>query len=748
MSHQNLFKKSNLELLPWNLTSKQSRRKLELADRNSISQVYCIKHKQGPFNKDSQLQKEHEKKSRGKCDIDNYSPRKHNKKYNDSKIVKRGKKSKTISDDEDNRTDSQKVYEFAQNNIIKLVRSFGDKNRVYAVIKTKNHFESLEIGAWESIQWLKSTYYSHCGDFFNDELYKNALSLITAHSINDKIKIEKIYIRSAFVDDTLFYDLCDDQHRLVKITKDGYSIIDSDVNTPIFRRKSNQVSQIIPKKNQKIKDPLEELVSLLRIQPIHKHLFKMHLACFFLESFPMPVMIVHGEQDSAKSTITSTVKRIIDPSPENRISFPKKADDFYISVYNRYVSNFDNISYFDQEASDNICKVITGTSYSKRELYQNSKEIILNVQSKIILNGITPNIEFPDLMRRSIFYETKFIPEKERLTEVEFNKKLGNLLPSVLDQIFNTLSESIKIYDVVNHEIKEKKNMSDFLIFGECASRILGYEKFSFVKTYKNNQESILLNAVDTWPIINILTDKLKDKQNGYEISIDDLHKDIMLNIDKTTIDTNYKHSKFPKTPSILSSQITKLNPVFRNLGCILTISKYNLRDGKHPRGRKILRYTSTQFQSKLESTKTASSASPASPNQKQAQNSTKSGEALKTSTSSASSVEINTSGKQPSQNMTTQAQKKNTDKARKSKASPKNDKFTPKNSIGEGDEVGEPVFEVCTVLDKNTHFKCNTCGSGWFEINETSRLSDEKLLDIHKKQGHKIEYSVRDDSS
>ena len=249
------------------------------------------------------------------------------------------------------------MYEFAQNNIIKLVRSYGDKNRVYGIIKVQNHYESLEIGAWESIQWLKSTYYSHSGNFYNDELYKNSLSLITAHSINDKIKIEKINIRSAFVDGELFYDLCDDEYRLVKVTKDGYSIVDSDINTPIFRRKSSQVSQIIPKNSPKIKDPLEELVTLLRIQPNQKQLFKMHLVCFFLESFSMPVMIVHGEQDSAKTTITGTVKRIVDPSPENKTSFPKKADDFYISVYNRYVSNFDNISYFDQEASDNNARL-------------------------------------------------------------------------------------------------------------------------------------------------------------------------------------------------------------------------------------------------------------------------------------------------------------------------------------------------------------------------------------------------------
>ena len=364
-------------------------------------------------------------------------------------------------------------------------------------------------------------------------------------------------------------------------------------------------------------------------------------------------------------------------------------------------------------------------------------------------------------MRRSIFYETKFIPEKERLTDSEFRKKLDSLLFSLLHQIFSTLSESIKIHGVVNDEIKEKKHMSDFLIFGECVSRVLGYEKSSFIQAYKNNQESVLLNAVDIWPIINILIEKLKDKPNNYEISINELHKEIILNHNNSIMDANYKHSKFPKTPSILSGQITKLNPVFRNLGYILEVYKYNFRDGKHPRGRRILRYTNTHIQSKLESTKTASSGSPASPKKKQAQNLSKSDEALKTSASPASPTKIISNDKLPCQNISSQAQKNNVDKASKSRGSSKNDKFTTKNSSGKADEAGEPVLGSCTVLEKKLEkitlktyskikkstksFYCKTCNFGNFiNLDSKSRISDKTLYEIHVTSNpkHKLEYS------
>ena len=321
--------------------------------------VYCMTHKQGPFNNNSELQKEHESNSKEKCNFVTYNPKKHNPDYEKTEI----KKNDT---DDEKTTNSRKVCDFANSKIVKLVRSYGDNNRVYALVKINSHFKTIELGTWESIQWIRSVYESETGEFFSDDLYKTALSVITSHAVTNEINIEKIYSRIAFVNHEIFYDLCNEKYELVKITKDGFSIVKIDQDTPLFRRKSSPLSQTIPKKSIS-KNPLEELCALLKIQQQSKQLFKIHLISLFLESYPIPIMVFHGEQGSAKSTTTSTIKRIVDPSPENLASMPKKIDDLNIHLYNRYLSNFDNISYFDQEVSDNLCRGITGHTHIKRE---------------------------------------------------------------------------------------------------------------------------------------------------------------------------------------------------------------------------------------------------------------------------------------------------------------------------------------------------------------------------------------------
>ena len=284
------------------------------------------------------------------------------------------------------------------------------------------------------------------------------LGVIIGKSITNQIPIEKINNRICFVNDEIFYNLCNDDYEIVKINKDGYSVIQNSLDNPLFRRKSNPLPQVKPLSNKsKHKNPLNELAEFLRIPLEYRQLFLIHLISFFFDKIPIPVMIFQGEAGSAKSTITSTVKKIVDPSPENSNSMPESIDDVNIHFFNRYLTNFDNISYFDNNMSDDICKAITGFTHNKRELYSDDGEIVLTIKARIILNGVTLNADQTDLISRSIFYESKHVPDNERLTERLFNKKIDSILPYIHDQIFNILSKVLQKYESLESEIINKK---------------------------------------------------------------------------------------------------------------------------------------------------------------------------------------------------------------------------------------------------------------------------------------------------
>ena len=108
--------------------------------------------------------------------------------------------------------------------------------------------------------------------------------------------------------------------------------------------------------------------------------------------------------------------------------------------------------------------------------------------------------------------------------------------------------------------------MADFTVIGECVSRELGYDKFSFIKIYSDNLSSYSLNTTESYPIINIIINIAQEKGTDFKIPVDELYKKI----------TTYAYEN------------NRLKDVFRNSGYEITSKRYNSRDGKYKRNTRI----------------------------------------------------------------------------------------------------------------------------------------------------------------
>ncbi len=559
------------------------------------SQIFCEVHNAGPFNSDSEQKIEHEKNSDSNCNWQQYNPYLHNPEYVQSKLKERKK-----DDDEDDDTVSEKLYQFAKARIKKLVTSDIDINDVYMLVKNNSHIESLNIDGSKTRHWLRYNYYKTTGDHYPDGQYDSALQLIKSQAIMSESNREQIYNRIAMPgNDTIYYDLADPKWQAVKITKDRVEIIPLDETCPIFARKQHQKEQFMPIFDGK-EDALGELTTLLRIMQKDKLIFKVHLIAFFLESCPIPIISITGEHGSIKTTIAKSVKQIVDPSGEGISSLPK-SDEIILHLYNRYVANFDNISEFKKEMSDILCRAITGEGQSKRALYTNSDEIIYSYRRKIILNGISPTLEQPDLRDRIIGYETEPLSQHERMTEEEYQKKFNVLLPHVLGQIFQILSKALSYYDNVKKELKNLERMADFTIFGECISRSLGSDPFVFTTNYQEHIDFNAIDVLESYPIIQLIQEMMREK-NEYENNMSSFYREIKLRAEDNSIDFKSKDVEFPKAANKIRGHIKKLTPNLRNLGFSIQITQYNKRDGKHTRGLHIIHIQKISEENALDS--------------------------------------------------------------------------------------------------------------------------------------------------
>lgn len=176
-------------------------------------------------------------------------------------------------------------------------------------------------------------------------------------------------------------------------------------------------------------------------------------ACFCFDK-PYPVLILHGEQGSAKSTTTKVLHQLVDPNKADLRQKPKENRDLMIAANNGYVVAYDNLSSLSPELSDALCRVATGGGFSTRELYSNDEETIINVKRPLILNGIEEAASRSDLLDRALIIECPRITEQQRKTEAEFENAFANehgrLLGALLDAVSCALRSCLKTHKGCN----------------------------------------------------------------------------------------------------------------------------------------------------------------------------------------------------------------------------------------------------------------------------------------------------------
>jgi len=137
----------------------------------------------------------------------------------------------------------------------------------------------------------------------------------------------------------------------------------------------------------------------------------------FRNGGPYPVIVLSGEQGTAKTTFAAILKALLDPNAAPLRALPREDRDLFIAASNGYVLAFDNLSHLSGWISDTLCRLATGGGFAVRQLYTDQDEILFNASRPVILNGIEDVVTRPDLADRAIFLTLEPIPEELRRPE-------------------------------------------------------------------------------------------------------------------------------------------------------------------------------------------------------------------------------------------------------------------------------------------------------------------------------------------
>ena len=152
---------------------------------------------------------------------------------------------------------------------------------------------------------------------------------------------------------------------------------------------------------------------------------------------PYAVLLVYGEQGSAKSTLVRVARSLIDPNEAPARREPKNGEDLIVAARNSLVVAFDNVSRLPLELSDDLARLATGAGFGARQLYTNLEEVIVHVARPITINGIEEVATRGDLLDRGLVLNLPRIQkyQDEDVFWRSFDEAHPGILGALLDAV-------------------------------------------------------------------------------------------------------------------------------------------------------------------------------------------------------------------------------------------------------------------------------------------------------------------------
>ncbi len=440
----------------------------------------------------------------------------------------------------------------------------------YATFEVGNHKETWALKSKGFREWLSRQYYLNERAAPSSQAMQDALGVLSAKANFDGDEIP-VFLRIAKHEGNIYLDLCNADWEVVEITSTGWNVIS---NSPVRFQRSKGMLPISSPEHVECATGVTELQSFLNVET--KDDFMLLLAWLvsaYNPDGPYLVLVLYGEQGSAKSTTVKLLRSLIDPHACPLRREPRNSDDLMVSARSNWTVVIDNMSHLPDGLSDDFCRLATGGGLSKRQHYSNDEEIILNAKRPIILNGIDEFVTRGDLTSRSITISLPSIPEAERKREEIIRKEFSEAQQRFLGLVLNAISTSLANKD--KFELEKVPRMADAWHFITAAETAFGWERGLSLKAFLANQEKaneVILNNSIVYPYIFALAG------DGWEGTATEL-LDRMNIMRSATQCKDYK--TWPTIPKSLSDRIRRINPALRSSGIEVIFDKTSGNDSK-----------------------------------------------------------------------------------------------------------------------------------------------------------------------
>jgi hypothetical protein len=435
----------------------------------------------------------------------------------------------------------------------------------YATIPVDEHQETWPLKVQGFRHWLSGLFFDQMEKAPGSQGMQDAIHQLAAIAVR-KGPLHPVYTRLAEHAGAIYLDLANAQWQAVEVTASGWRIVET---PPVkFRRAPG----MLPLPTPVTGGSLAELRPFVNVgSEADWRLLVSWLLAAMRPTGPYAVLVAHGEQGSAKSTLVQILRALVDPNKAALRTTPRDERDLVIAAKNGWCIALDNLSHLPDWLSDALCRLATGSGFGTRTLYLNDEETLFAATRPIAINGIEELATRGDLLDWALLLYLPMIPEEQRRDAKAFWAAFEQASPRILGALLTIVAQTLNALPDVT--LPRKPRMADFALWACAAAPACGWTKEQFLEAYAGVRESSHALTLEASPVGQVVRDFITHK-GAWEGT----GSGLLAELEALAGEKAAKQKAWPKNARVLSNALRRLAPTLRAVGIEVTMGE---RTGK-----------------------------------------------------------------------------------------------------------------------------------------------------------------------
>lgn len=432
---------------------------------------------------------------------------------------------------------------------------FADDGEAYAAVSVNGHVETYPVRSRQFQEWLDHQFYHRTGG-------KPAASAALADAVRSLAARARwggcsrpVHRRVATENGRMYLDLGDEAWRAVEIAPDGWRVLPHPV---AFVRSVSMHALPVPVEGGST-DQLWRFVNTGTGPEgaANRSLILAWLMQALLDRGPYPILVLAGEQGSAKSFTAKVLRSLVDPARPLLRSAPGSDRDLIISTRHSHVLAFDNLSYLSVPMSDALCRLSTGGGYATRQLHSDYDEVVMDAIRPVVLTGINELASRSDLLSRCLLVELPRLSNAR--PEAELWREFEEARPALLGALCTACSVGLRELD--GTVALTGSRLVDFDRWAQATERGLAMPGGSFVAAYSAAQRHVDQLALELSAVASAVRAFVISRRT-WQGSAGELLAEL-----EAMEPSLPRHPRWPRAGNALGKELKRLAPNLRKLG-------------------------------------------------------------------------------------------------------------------------------------------------------------------------------------